>query len=125
MIVHFVLPDKAAEEINGFLGAQSKRYRVTAPMFRRDIGEEKLEEITLEKIEAGHRNFGAVVVVPCKKNFCYAMQCRPDNPAIIEGIMPLEYARRVGKSRQRISQLIKKGAIKAERVGPLVVVVPS
>lgn len=108
MRVHFVLPDKAAGEINGFLGRQVKRY--------------ELAELTAEKVIAAHKHFGAIVYTADPVTVREVLGLPEGFAGVRLGITPSEYAKRIGKSRSWICQQIKKGAIKADRVGPWVAV---
>lgn len=108
MIVYFAMPDEGAKEINGFLGMQYRKM--------------KLSEITRETFRHGYERFKAVLVVPDKAAACAALKVPLDEPGIIQGWTPADYARKIGKSRQAINQRMRAGSIKSQKIGKLWVV---
>lgn len=108
MIVYFAMPDEGAKEINGFLGMQYRKL--------------KLSEITRETFRNGFQRFKAVLVVPNKTEACSALNVPEDEPGIIQGWTPADYARKIKKSRQAVNRMIHSGAIKSQKIGKLWVV---
>lgn len=108
MIVYFAMPDEGAKEINGFLGVQYRRMKIT--------------ELTKETFRHGFERFKAVLVVPDKSAACEALNVPLDEPGIIEGLTPADYARKVGRSRQVINQQMKKGILDYHKIGKLLVI---
>lgn len=108
MIVYFAMPDEGAKEINGFLGMQYRRMKIT--------------ELTKETFRHGYQRFKAVLVVPDKAAACAALKVPLDEPGIIEGLPPADYARKVKKSRQSISQQMKRGTLDYHKIGKLLVI---
>lgn len=108
MIVYFVMPDAEAKKINGFLGRQYRKMKIT--------------EITRDTFRNGFQHFGAVLVVPDRAAACSALKVELNEPGIIEGIVASDHARKIGKSRQWVHKMIRKGLLTAERIGPLWVV---
>lgn len=78
--------------------------------------------LTVVKFRCVRARYGGILITPDKGKTCLALGVSIDEPGIIEGLLPAEYAKKHGVCRQHVNKQINTGKIKAERVGSLWVI---
>lgn len=124
--IRLILPNEAAEKINGFLKKQIQKLKLNESSLagQGDRGAifDGAKLFTREEFLSAHNHFGAVLVCPDKKAVCMALGLELGTAGMIEGLTVAEYAKAVKKSRQFITEQLKKKKLKGLQVGSLWVV---